>query len=455
VDGEPEVEEAGEAAFGSTVTILFSDIRGFTEFTDRHGDESAYRMLRIHNALVQEQLALYRGHVVKTQGDSFMVSFDSARTAVTCAIAIQKAVRATNQGQDGGGIGVGIGINTGEPVREGADFFGGTVNLASRICAVAEPGQVLVSETVRAVTGKMEGTAFEDRGDFELKGFQEPQRLYAVVEAPEEETAPVVAAAPAAAAPEPAPKHAPGHRPSPSVSGPIPAGTMPAGKRPVWLVPAVAALVLLLLAGSGAWVFLHRGGGAGNGAPGFPHGKLLYQARAAEEAWSQSSPPSPDPDGSAAVSYPGSSIHLNLLAQSGSLGGELNAPALKNYALELVLSADPGSDFEISWSLRSSDEADLSLHIDLPSESMGVIYGPYNADSVEIISNISLAGIQSGKQVTIGLVADGTHLTLYRNGVKVGEAEESGANGGTTPGFYMDGNGGSLHLDAIRYYAVR
>src|SRR5205823_398312 len=129
--------------------------------------------------------------------DSFMVSFDSARTAVTCAIAIQKAVGATNQGQDGGGIGVGIGINTGEPVREGADFFGGTVNLASRICAVAEPGQVLVSETVRAVTGKMEGTAFEDRGDFELKGFREPQRLYAVVEAPEEE-APPVDAAPAA-----------------------------------------------------------------------------------------------------------------------------------------------------------------------------------------------------------------------------------------------------------------
>src|SRR5258705_9015230 len=83
--------QAGEEAqpatpsFGSTVTILFSDIRGFTEFTDVYGDEAAYTMLRLHNTLVQEQLALYRGHVVKTQGDSFMVSFDSARTAVTCA----------------------------------------------------------------------------------------------------------------------------------------------------------------------------------------------------------------------------------------------------------------------------------------------------------------------------------------------------------------------------------
>ncbi|HEY8816417.1 MAG TPA: adenylate/guanylate cyclase domain-containing protein, partial [Candidatus Dormibacteraeota bacterium] len=93
-DSETGVGEEAQPAtpsFGSTVTILFSDIRGFTEYTDENGDEAAYTMLRLHNTLVQEQLALYRGHVVKTQGDSFMVSFDSARTAVTCATAIQKA----------------------------------------------------------------------------------------------------------------------------------------------------------------------------------------------------------------------------------------------------------------------------------------------------------------------------------------------------------------------------
>src|ERR1700704_306650 len=178
-----EVQPAAPA-FGSTVTILFSDIRGFTEFTDVYGDESAYTMLRLHNTLVQEQLALYRGHVLKTQGDSFMVSFDSARTAVTCAIAIQKAIGEANRLREGARIEIGIGINTGEPVREGADFFGGTVNLASRICAVAEPGQILVSETLRAVAGKLEGSSFIDKGDFALKGFREAQRLYEVVEAP-------------------------------------------------------------------------------------------------------------------------------------------------------------------------------------------------------------------------------------------------------------------------------
>ena len=71
----PQEEPEPGVTFGSTVTILFSDIRGFTEFTESRGDEAAYRMLQQHNTLVQEQIALYGGHVVKTLGDSFMVSF--------------------------------------------------------------------------------------------------------------------------------------------------------------------------------------------------------------------------------------------------------------------------------------------------------------------------------------------------------------------------------------------
>lgn len=163
--------------FGSTVTILFSDIRGFTEYTDLYGDEAAYRMLRLHNNVLEEKLALYRGHVVKTQGDSYMVSFESARTAVTCAIGIQREFDNLHSQQRGATIQVGIGINVGEPVREGADYFGGTVNLAARICGLAEPGQILVSDTVHAVVGKMEGTNFIDHGVFEIKGFQAPEAV--------------------------------------------------------------------------------------------------------------------------------------------------------------------------------------------------------------------------------------------------------------------------------------
>src|SRR4029079_11717995 len=141
--------------FGQTVTILFSDIRGFTEFTDAHGDAAAYRMLQHHNTLVREQIELYGGHIVKTQGDSFMVSFNSARTGVTCALAMQHAIARFNQDQSGARIAIGVGVNLGEPIREAGDFFGGTVNLAARICAAAGPGEALVSEMVARVVGKL------------------------------------------------------------------------------------------------------------------------------------------------------------------------------------------------------------------------------------------------------------------------------------------------------------
>jgi class 3 adenylate cyclase len=447
-----EAAAPGTPSFGSTVTILFSDIRGFTEYTDVYGDESAYTMLRLHNTLVQEQLALYRGHVVKTQGDSFMVSFDSARTAVTCAIAIQKAIREANRLREGPRIQIGIGINTGEPVREGSDFFGGTVNLASRICAVAEPGQVLVSETLRAVAGKMEGTSFNDKGDFELKGFREPQRLYEVADAPPSEE-PLKADPVALAASRPATKRM---KPAPSAiatSSQGPASSSAVPRR--WLIPAIAALLVLLLAGAG-WYFVSRRGSTTGGvaATSFPHGKLIYEARAAADTWSASSPPTADPVGSAGVTYSGSVINLNILKPGGSLTSELQAPALKDFALELVTSAATGTDLEINWWLRGTSDAGLDIHIDLPTETMSLHYSPNVGDGQVLVQDIRLTGLQSGRRMAIGVVADGTHVSVYLNGTRVGQVVEARANGGTTPGFYMDGKSGTLRLESVRYYAV-
>ena len=450
--GGGEEAQPATPSFGSTVTILFSDIRGFTEYTDVYGDESAYMMLRLHNTLVQEQLALYRGHVVKTQGDSFMVSFDSARTAVTCAIAIQNAIREANRLRDGARIEIGIGINTGEPVREGHDFFGGTVNLASRICAVAEPGQILVSETLRAVAGKLEGTSFVDKGDFELKGFREPQHLYEVAEglaSPDPlkaDPVSLLAARPAAKRVKPAPRAVTASAKAPTSTRAVP------GR---WLIPAVAALLVLVLAGAGLYLFTHRSG-AGNaaGAPSFPHGKLLYQARAAADTWSASSPPTADPAGSASVSYSGSIINLNILKPGGNLGGELQAPALKDYALELVLSAAAGTDLEINWWLRGTSDSGLNVHIDLPTETMSLYWSPNVGDQQALVRDIRLTGLQSGKKMAIGVVADGTNVSLYLNNARVGQVVEARANGGTTPGFYMDGQSGTLRLESVRYFAV-
>ena len=228
----PQEELLAPVAFGSTVTILFSDIRGFTEYTDAHGDEVAYRMLQHHNSMVQEQIALYGGHVVKTLGDSYMVSFEAARTAVTCAIAMQRALEQYNRAQQGPKIEIGVGIDTGEPVREAEDFFGGTVNRASRICGAAGSGRVLVSEVVRHVAGRMEGAEWIDRGFFEVKGFQEPQHLFEVdwSGAAAVRAAPV---APSAGIPRTA-------EVAPAVSRP------PAEKRAPWLRWAAAVALLFV-----------------------------------------------------------------------------------------------------------------------------------------------------------------------------------------------------------------
>lgn len=247
-DPNAPVGEASPIAFGPTVTIFFSDIRGFTEYTDAHGDAQSYRMLQHHNGLVQEQLALYHGHIVKTLGDSYMVSFDSARNAVACAIGIQKQLSAYNGTQQGPKIEIGIGINTGEPIREGDDLFGGSVNLASRICAVAGSGRILVSETVRQVVGRIEGADYIDRGYFEIKGFQDPQHLFEV-----DWSGVGAVRATQVAPPRPVGVAA-------TTSGPIPAaGSAPApGARPKGLLigGAVAALVVAALIGA---FFVSRG----------------------------------------------------------------------------------------------------------------------------------------------------------------------------------------------------
>src|SRR5262245_6421236 len=171
-----------------TITIFFSDIRGFTDTTEELGDEVASQLVREQDKIVRKHIELYGGDVVKTQGDGFMVAFKATRGAILCAIAIQRSVAQKNSNQSGPKIEIGIGIHTGEPIRkEDGDYIGGTVNLASRIGAAAGPGQILVAESTRHVAGRIElrrsdGGVVEyiDRGLQPMKGFPEPKRLFEV-----------------------------------------------------------------------------------------------------------------------------------------------------------------------------------------------------------------------------------------------------------------------------------
>ena len=164
---------------GGPVTILFTDVEASTDLRTRHGDQAAQQLLRGHEDLVRDQVQAHGGREVKTLGDGFMVAFGSARRALACAVAIQRAL--SDRRFDLADVKVRIGLNTGEVVCEAGDLYGQAVHAAARIAAKAGGGEILVSEIVRQLVGATPDLAFVDRGRYRLKGFPERFHLYKVV----------------------------------------------------------------------------------------------------------------------------------------------------------------------------------------------------------------------------------------------------------------------------------
>jgi class 3 adenylate cyclase/ABC-type transport system substrate-binding protein len=156
-------------------TIMFTDLEGSTDTTTRLGDEAAAAFFSLHDRILRGQFAAHGGRRVKSTGDGFLVLFDSARSAVACALAIQRELAEQEDGPR-----VRIGVGAGEVDEGGAELFGAAINLASRVMDRARGGEILVTETVRQLVGTMPGAHFRDRGRVALKGFPERQRLHEV-----------------------------------------------------------------------------------------------------------------------------------------------------------------------------------------------------------------------------------------------------------------------------------
>lgn len=133
------------AGVDGSVAIVFSDIENSTALNDRLGDHAFVRMLSQHNAIVTKQVNHHHGHVVKTQGDGFMVAFAEAEQATRCAIDIERALLKRRASPP---IVVRIGIHYGSAVHRDNDIFGRNVALAARVAALAEGGEILVSGSV-------------------------------------------------------------------------------------------------------------------------------------------------------------------------------------------------------------------------------------------------------------------------------------------------------------------
>jgi len=160
-----------------TAVILFADIAGSTALTERMGDAAFRAKARELDTALRGITRENGGTPVegKLLGDGVLAVFTSARQA------IEAALRCGKEG-DEAGLPLHLGIHAGDVIREGNNVYGGAVNIAARIAAASAPSEVLVSDTVRSLARTSAGVSFEDRGEQELKGVADPQRLFAVRE---------------------------------------------------------------------------------------------------------------------------------------------------------------------------------------------------------------------------------------------------------------------------------
>lgn len=162
-----------------TRTVLFTDIVGSTDMTQRLGDELALNLLEVHDDIVRKALNATSGREVKHTGDGIMASFVSALSAVRCGIMVQQDFAQHCRRAPDQLLQVRIGMAAGEPIERNNDLYGSTVQLAARLCAHAQPAQILVSNAVAELCiGK--ALPLADAGHVTLKGFEQPVRVHLV-----------------------------------------------------------------------------------------------------------------------------------------------------------------------------------------------------------------------------------------------------------------------------------
>jgi class 3 adenylate cyclase len=192
---------------GGTVTFAFTDIEDSTELLKRLGDDYG-DVLTAHRRIVRDTFTARDGIEIDTQGDAFFFVFPRARDALEAAVEAQRAHAAATWAGDVD-VRVRMGLHTGEPALHEEGYVGLDVVRAARICTVGRGGQILLSETTRALLGSglPEGVSVFPVGQRQLRGIDEPERVFEVaidgLELEDIEPAPSAAEVPAPAAPVP------------------------------------------------------------------------------------------------------------------------------------------------------------------------------------------------------------------------------------------------------------
>jgi len=158
---------------GGTVTFVFTDIEGSTRLLQELGDAAYGEAVATHRRIIRETFGMHGGTEIDTQGDAFFFSFPRARDAVTAAVGAQRALR-DHDWPGGHAVRVRMGLHTGEPHVGDEGYLGLDVVRAARISAAGHGGQILISETTRALLGNQlpDGVQVHDLGEQSLKDVQ-------------------------------------------------------------------------------------------------------------------------------------------------------------------------------------------------------------------------------------------------------------------------------------------
>lgn len=171
------------ASADGTVTVMFSDIENSTALNSELGDTEWVKLLEAHDRLVHTYVERHRGHVVKSQGDGYMVVFRTPELAIGASLGIQRALKAKRQRSRQlrrTPIRVRIGLHTGTAIEREGDYFGRNIAMAARVAAMAEGGQVLVTDEIADALGEWEDVRFVAGDVVQLKGLPGEHQLWGV-----------------------------------------------------------------------------------------------------------------------------------------------------------------------------------------------------------------------------------------------------------------------------------
>ena len=161
-------------------TFLIADVRGYTRFTAERGDEAAAALATRFAAIARDAVVARGGEVIELRGDEALAVFSSTRQALWAAVELHgRFARATRE-DPSLPLMAGIGLDAGEAIPVERGYRGAALNRAARLCSLAGPGEVLASDGVLHLAGKIDGLAYVERGSAQLKGFAEPVRVHGV-----------------------------------------------------------------------------------------------------------------------------------------------------------------------------------------------------------------------------------------------------------------------------------